>query len=232
MEINLVVDKDMMEYQINNAGDEYKEALLHYGFEEKNHLLIKSYNKNTFMYAQDKEMLEKNFRSCLQEVVNHTLGKTTMDWEKSLEVIACRMEKNNIKWWLAGSAACAIRGINIIPKDIDVMTYKTEIKKIEKGFKDTTIEPFHYVTDWFVKGFGVVYLKGRVDIAFEPEESSDADQKVDFGCYAMNNLEVVEWKGYSIYVPPVELHIYPNKARGRNDRVKKIEEYMKHNLKT
>lgn len=227
MDIEIVDGNTQIEYQIEDIPDEYKEVLLHYGFTEKNHRYTRSYNKNTFMFQQSSRLLKENFEGCLEKMINNTLCNTKMDWEKALDAIADKMLKNNISWWLTGSAACAIRGINIIPQDIDIMTYKTEIKKVEKVFKNFAIEPYHHVTNWVVKGFGVIYLNGRIDMAFEPEESSDGHGRVDFGFYAMNNLETIKWKGYSIKVPPVDLHIYSNKVRGRHDRVKLIEEYIK-----
>jgi len=108
------------------------------------------------------------------------------------------------------------------------MTYKTEIRKIEQAFGQHAVEPFQHVADWVVKGFGVVYFNGRIDIAFEPEETVDEYGRVDFGIYAMNHLETIHWRGHSLKVPPVELHILSNRRRKRTNRVQLIEEYIAH----
>jgi hypothetical protein len=88
------------------------------------------------------------------------------------------------------------------------------------------VEPFHHVTDWVVKGFGVVDYGIRLDFAFEPEDWVDGRGPADFGPYAQAHLETVQWQGFAVQVPPVELHIAPNQARGRHDRVQLIYNYL------
>lgn len=57
----------------------------------------------------------------------------------------------------------------------------------------------------------------------------DDPTPVDCGIYARNNLEEVIWRGFNIKVPPVELQINANKIRGRDERVKQLEEYLNAN---
>ena len=49
---------------------------------------------------------------------------------------------------------------------------------------------------------------------------------VDFGPYAQEHIEPVSWHGHEILVPPIELHIAPNEARNRHERVAQIREYL------
>jgi len=232
MKVQVVDLNSHIEYQVEELPkqltDQFSRVLLHYGFSQREDKYVKLYDKKTFMFSQEIGLLKGNFESCLEKMINNTLGSTSMDWEGALEAVSEKMLEHNIKWWLTGSAACTVRGINITPQDLDVMTYKTEIKKIEKAFKDFVIEPYTHVTGWVVKGFGVIYLKGRIDMAFDPEESADDYTRSDFGIYAMNNLETVKWKGYDIKVPPVHLHIHSNKVRNRNERVRLIEEHIEY----
>ena len=230
MKVELIETATNLEYRVSEVPNKYKEGLLHYFFEENNGVYTKVYDKENFMFEHNVNILKENFEKSLEDMIANTLGNSKMDWEESLIDIIEIMEKNNINWWLAGSAACAVRGINITPGDIDLMTYKTEIDKIEKAFKDYIIEPFTHVNDWIVKGFGTIYLKGKIDFAFEPEESSDDYGKMDFGVYAMNNLETIIWNGHSIKVPPIELHILSNEVRGRSDRVRLIKDYIKEKI--
>lgn len=232
MKIEVIDNGTCIEYQVRdlpvNFEQQYREILKHYYFSDQNNILVKSFRKDTLMFPHDCSLLEERFGTNLETMIKHTLGHAKMDWALCLETVAEIMQCHEIKWWLAGSAACAARGINISPQDIDIMTYKSEINKIEKAFKEYLIEPCHHVSNWIVKGFGVAYLNGRVDLAFEPEESSDSYGRLDYGYYAMNNLETIDWRGYQIQVPPVELHIPSNKVRNRTDRVRLIEDYIAH----
>jgi hypothetical protein len=60
----------------------------------------------------------------------------------------------------------------------------------------------------------------------------DNPEPIDCGPYAKNNLETMNWEGYTIKVPPLELQLNVIKLRGRIDRVKKTEEYIQNILIT
>ena len=77
-----------------------------------------------------------------------------------------------------------------------------------------------------VKYFGVLFLHARIDLAFDPEEFVDHPEPLDFGPYAMRNLETVVWKDHSLRIPPLELQLWVNRRRGKTDRVRAIEEFI------
>jgi len=228
MRIKIENTKTEIKYILKKVPQKYYEAIQHYFFQLNGDIFTKTYIKNQFMFSHDIRIIEQRFSMFLADMLEVTIGHKIMDWELALENIIKIMDEHKINWWLTGSAACAVRGIRIIPRDIDIMTYKTEISKIEKAYENYIVEPFHHVTDWLLKGFGVVFLNGRIDFAFEPEENSDADEKFDFGFYASKNLETIMWRGNQVKVPPVELHVKSNENRKREDRVKMIMEYIKY----
>jgi len=82
------------------------------------------------------------------------------------------------------------------------------------------------VSDWVVKGFGVIDRGVRVDYAFEPESWVDGQGIVDFGPYAEKHLEEVRWRGRVLRVPEVTTHLWPNETRNRSDRVALIRAYL------
>lgn len=174
------------------------------------------------MFAHDARSLETNYNNYLldKESGVHKNDRNIID--NAIEWVCSVHESNGIKWWLAGSAALYVRGIDVLPHDIDVMTCKTEIEKLRQAVGKHISEPFHHVTNWVVKGFGVVYRRYRIDYAFEPEEWVDGNGCVDFGPYAQSHLEEIKWNGRTILVPPLELHIKSNLERGRTEVVDKI----------
>ncbi len=176
------------------------------------------------MFGHDGRLLETNYNNYLLDLDKDKNGsrKDRKTIDDAIEWICSVHENNRIKWWLAGSAALYARGLDVRPHDIDVMTYKTEIEKLRPAVGNYICEPFHHVTSWVVKGFGVVYRRFRIDYAFEPEEWVDANGYVDFGPYAQARLEEIKWNNHTILVPPLELHIKSNAARGRIDIVDKI----------
>jgi len=162
----------------------------------------------------------------LPRMIDQFIGTEAMPWEDTLSETIEILKAYDIAWWLAGSGACAARGIDMAPHDIDIMTYLEEVPKIQKAFEAYTVEPFHFVSDWITKGFGVVFLGGRVDVAFEPADDADQYGKLDYGVYASEHLEEIAWHDHRIQVPPVELHLPGNESRNRHDRIKLINDYI------
>lgn len=205
-------------YQLHNISN-YSDDELNQMFYSKNEEgIFERIYPSAIMFNHDKNILENNYNLYLRNINTDRNIKNTLEW-------ICTIHKeNDINWWLVGSAALYVRGLDIKPRDIDVMTYKTEIHKIEKCIYQYISEPFHHVEKWVVKGFGVIYKDVKIDYAFEPEEWVDNDGYVDFGVFAENHLEKIIWNGHEIMVPPIELHIKSNERRERFEIVKKIKE--------
>ena len=147
--------------------------------------------------------------------------------DQALVWIADQHAEAGIDWWLTGSAALYVRGIDLLPHDIDVMTYLWQAEAIGSVVAPSIVEPFQRVSDWVVKGFGVIDRGVRVDYAFEPEAWVDGQGIVDFGPYAEQHLEEARWRGRVFRVPEVTTHIWPNEARDRLDRVALIRAYLR-----
>jgi len=217
------------EYTIEHVPSEYGDILSHFFFAQTENSYQKIYQKETFMFPHNWSILNDNFQKYLPRMIKQFLDIELLKWEDVLEEVIQILNRYEIKWWLAGSAACSVRGIHISPHDIDIMTYRSEIGKFENAFTNHILEPFNHVTDWMVKGFGVVFLNGRIDFAFDPEESSDDHGRLDCGLYASNHLEEIQWNGHPIKVPPIDLHIQANRNRNRTERLSLIESYIDQN---
>lgn len=186
---------------------------------------IREYPKDKLMFPQDLTLMEENYNAYTPLELRQE-RRSLADLDAALEWLCAEFERRGVRWWLTGSGALYARGIPLKPHDLDVMTFRTEIEKIRPMVAPYIVEPFHHVTGWVVKGFGVVNYRYRIDFAFEPEEWVDGQGPVDFGPYAQARVEPVVWHGYEILVPPIALQIAPNEARGRHERVKLIREYM------
>ena len=147
-------------------------------------------------------------------------------WKKALFDFSREMDDKNIDWWLTGSCAVCIRGISLQPHDVDIMVDSSDVSRISDIFSDYLIEPIVDTNGWLTKDFGVIFKHSRIDIASDPQIVLDDPEPIDCGPYANANLEEVNWKGFSIRVPPLQLSLNANKRRGRNDRVEIIEKYL------
>ena len=225
MKVHITETEENVEYRVLERESVSDETLTGMFYALKDGVWSKGYPKKALMFEQDPALMEKNYNVYVVDEL-HQERRSLADLDAALEWLCAEFERRGVRWWLVGSAALYARGLAVKPHDIDVMTYKTEIEKICDMVAPYTVEPFHHVNGWVVKGFGVVNYRYRIDFAFEPEEWVDGQGPVDFGPYAQEHIEPIVWHGHEILVPPIELQIAPNEARGRHDRAELIREYL------
>lgn len=148
-------------------------------------------------------------------------------WESGLEKFIQKTEGKEIDWWLTGSCAACVRGIPLVPHDIDIMVNPKDVERVADIFSDYIIEPIVDSNGWVIKTMGVVFLEVAIDIASGPDPCLDEPVPVDCGPFAEEHLEEIIWRQYTIKVPQIELQLNVNKKRKRFERVKLIEAYMK-----
>lgn len=222
MKIQVSREGNAFVYKVSDRSGISESELKSMYFERDENGLYRRIYPASLMFDHDGRLLETNYNNYLLDKEKNINKNDRNIIDNAIEWICSVHENNGIKWWLAGSAALYVRGIDVLPHDIDVMTYKTEITKLKKSVENYISEPFHHVTNWVVKGFGVIYRQYRIDYAFEPEEWVDGNGYVDFGLYAQSHLEEIKWNDHTILVPPLELHIKSNLDRGRIEIVNKI----------
>lgn len=148
-------------------------------------------------------------------------------WEQALEVFCRRMAGSGIDWWLTGSCAACIRGVDLAPHDVDIMMDSRDCDRMIALFHGDWFEPLRDTSGWVTKDFGVLFLHARIDIAGDPRPDIDMPNPVDFGLYAQAHLEMVDWRGFRIAVPPLNLQRDVNRRRGRIERAEKIEAMLR-----
>lgn len=225
MKIQICETEEQVQFRViecEGLSDETLQAMF-YGLQAG--VWSKSYPRAALMFPQDLARMEANFNAYIESEL-HQERRTLADLDAALEWLCAEFERRGVRWWLVGSGALYARGLAVKPHDLDVMLEKVEIEKIREMVTPYIVEPFHHVKGWVVKGFGVVDYRYRIDFAFEPEEWVDGQGPVDFGPYARERVEPVTWRGHEILVPPIELQIAPNEARGRSERVEMIRQYL------
>jgi hypothetical protein len=226
MKIHVTETGELIQYTVVEREGLSDESLRAMFYEPKDGIWSKGIPRERLMFPQEPALLEGNYNACIEYEL-HQERRTRADLEAALAWVADECARRGIRWWLAGSGALFARGLDVTPHDLDVMTWKSEIEAIRELVAPHIVEPFHHVTGWVVKGFGVANVHHtRLDFAFEPEDWVDGQGPVDFGPFAVEHLETVDWQGRKIRVPPVELHIAPNEARGRHERVARIRAYL------
>lgn len=209
-------------FVVSEFSPEYKKVLENACYSLVDGSYVKRFPKDTPNISR----IRNNWENCAEEMFSQMGYFKTARWEEALLGFIDRIKGTDIQWWLTGSCATCVRGIDIQPHDVDIILDSEDIDRINQLFADCIVEPVISSKGWVAANFGVLFMGARIDLAFDPEDFVDNPDPVDFGPYAMRNLEIIDWRGQTIKVPPLELQLQVNRRRGRNDRAAAIEAYL------
>ena len=61
------------------------------------------------------------FKRTLDDVLAQASGRSIPPWEDALDAVAMRLDAVRAEWFLVGSGALAVRGIDVVPRDLDLV---------------------------------------------------------------------------------------------------------------
>jgi len=172
----------------------------------------------------------QNFQRCVDDLFAQTAGEQPVPWEQALLEWLSRLDGHDLDWWLCGSAALAVRGARVIPRDIDINLADGDDYRAQEFFLDHLIQPVRPMRGWVCNTFARAFAGARVEWCGGVLESADHPVPGDTGPEAASRLETVVWRGYAIRVPPLDLQLTVSRARGLAERVREIERLMREPL--
>lgn len=167
----------------------------------------------------DVERIFARFQAHLDLMIRQSARQAPVDWETGLAEFVDRVEGSGLAWWLYGSGALAVRGIDIQPGDLDLAVDDPWLAG--RLMDDLLVEPVTDMTGWIADAGGRAFHGALIEwIAgvhptgiVPPHEQEPA---------AAALLETVEWQGRPIPVPPLGLALGVADRRGQADRVRLI----------
>lgn len=223
MEFTVQRKDDHFQFRIQQVPEKYHPSLKESYYQQEGDTFFKSYSA-TIPHIQT---IGENFIKNGQSMLDQLAGLAPVPWEDALSFFAERMKDTGVEWLLVGSLNLLVRGIEVTPRDVDVICYLKDMEKVQSLFGDVVMEPLQGCDNWVAKAYGALFHKALISIAFDTLDCLDQTEPTDAGPYAMAHAETVIWKGYSLRVPPLELSVNINRRRGRLDRVELIEDYLK-----
>ena len=196
----------------------FRAALSELFFEEHPERHIKRFPPGT---VSDEIFLR--FESQLEALLRQTARLEPAPWEDALRETARRLDNAGIDWWLTGSAALAVRGLAVVPRDVDLVVSDAGAAAAATAFHDMLIEPAVAVEGWFCRWWGRAWIGARVEWVGGVTEAADKPFPTDFGLVAEATLHRVAWNDLTISVPPLELQRAVSARRGLTDRVRLID---------
>jgi hypothetical protein len=218
MKVSHKTEGDTVYFVISEADPKYHDAIRHLYYEEENNDFVKSFPSN----APHVEKCYNNFERRIEQIILQMAGFQSVPWDKALLAYLKKIGGEDIDWWLCGSGALAVRGIDITPHDIDVITDEAGAYRIGEILQDHLFEPIVDTQGWICRVFGKAFLYAAIDIAGGINECVDKPEPSDFGPVAASRLETVKWRGYELRVPPLDLQLQHCERRGLTDRTAKI----------
>lgn len=147
-----------------------------------------------------------------------------------LEFLSEKLEDKNFNWVLVGSTNLFIQGVSIIAKDIDIVSTKEDILKIEELFKSYSIKKIVYSeSEKYRSWFGRLVIDNiQVDLMAELEYKTPDSNWLK--STSLESKEIITFKEYEVPINPFENELlFYKKMNRENDKmkVKLIEEFKK-----
>ncbi|SRR5579875_313245 len=172
--------------------------------------------------APHMDVFYQQFARVAEEMILQKAGARPVPWDQALLALLQRLEGKDIHWWLIGSAALAVRGLDVLPGDLDLVTDDAGSHLLGEVLFDALVGPVEDARGWISRWFGRAFLHARIEWIGAPIPESDHQGVTEFGPTAESQLESLSWRGYALRVPPLTIQLAVNERRGLNERVQKI----------
>ena len=170
-----------------------------------------------------------NFARCAEELILQLASVHPAPWEQALLALLEKIKDQDIDWWLVGSAALAVRGIDVSPHDIDLSVDDAGANKLGEVLLDYLVQPVEAAQDWICNWFGRAFLHARIEWVGGVDERADTPDMSDFGPTAATRRETINWHGHELQVPPLDLQLMVSERRELTERAEKIKHFMMNN---
>jgi hypothetical protein len=218
MHVTLEVQDITAKYIVIDLDPIYYEAAGKIGFTQEDEGLVHTFSASS-PYL---ELAYHNFKQYGEAIILQKAGVILAPWQEALMTFLKLVDHQPIEWYLVGSGALAVRGIDVQPGDLDLVTGEADALVLAELAKYYLIEPVRDASGWVGKWFVRTYMGAVVEWLGGVNESADAHGDSDFGPAALARTETIEWQGYQIQVPPLNLQLEVNEKRGRADVAAKI----------
>ncbi len=138
-----------------------------------------------------------------------------------LEFIINKLQVKDLNWVLVGSSNLYIQGIKIIANDIDIISTKLDILKIEKVFNEYSQKKIIYsATEKYRSYFGKLTIE-NIQVELIAELEFKTPDGIWLKSISLENKKFIDYKGYTIPVNPLENELlFYEKMNRENDKLK------------
>jgi hypothetical protein len=156
----------------------------------------------------------ERFSVCVSQLLAHAARRQSPPWEESLERLHRLLDARSVDWMLGGSAALAVRGVEVTPLDIDFVV--ADHRATARALADFLIEPpLSSGGRWIAEWFGRAWDGTRIEwVAETRPDLDDHEWTSDIGPAAVARAETLEWHDLRFRLPPLDLQLAVTRERG------------------
>src|SRR6266849_232878 len=89
-----------------------------------------------------------NFQRYSEAMILQAAGVRTVPWDRTLLALLHIFAGHQLDWWLLGSAALAVRGLDVVPRDVDLVVADDAVSQIEEMLLDYVVQPVVVTPGW------------------------------------------------------------------------------------
>jgi hypothetical protein len=209
-------------YEVHTDDPLYRERLLHMGFTPAAGGFARRLSA-----TGNVRRTHANFARHLQELLLQSARRRPVRWREALEVFLERAEGSRLRWFLYGSGALAVRGIEVGPGDLDFWVDDAQLAGAL--LEDLLVEPVTAMTGWIADSGGRAFAGCLLEWIAGVHADVDEPEPHEQGPAAAARLEHVRWRGHDVPVAPLDLQLAVNRRRGLTGRVREIQAYRRQN---
>jgi len=176
----------------------------------------------TYDNVRDFEHCAENFTKYGEISIKQQLKIVEAPWRKALDLFIADMKKIDVDWYIHGSAAMALWGIEVAPKNLNIIVPNySDFDKVREAFYKLALTPIERCDNWIMSGGGTIFMEANIGIWLHNKELEP---------YDMSGLEQIDYNSEKFFISSLEMLRQDNEYYGRPERVRLIEERMSKDI--
>lgn len=91
-------------------------------------------------------------------MIEQAAGVEKVLWDHTLLALLRLFDGHELDWWLLGSTALAVRGLDVAPHDVDLIVADNAVFKVEEMLLDHLVQPVVSTPGWVHNSFARAFL--------------------------------------------------------------------------
>lgn len=208
-------------YEVRTGDQVYQERLTHMGYSRTGPASF----ARVLSATGDVTRVHANFAHHLEQMILQSARLSPVGWEIALTEFLRRVEGTALDWFLYGSGALAVRGIDADPGDLDFAV--GDARHVGEIFDDLLVEPVADIHGWIADAVGRAFHGCLFEWIAGVHPSVDEPEPHEQGRVAAARRETVRWRGWDVAVAPLDLQLAVAERRGLAGRATAIRRAMR-----